>query len=140
MQMSEIAKQERMRAIRRMISEETIDRQDRIVDLLLQEGFKVTQSSVSRDLAELGVEKSNGQYVLTAQPGNVGILSGAKAGPNLLVVRTDVGAANLVALKIDRMHLPEVVGTLAGDDTIFIATASAAAQAAVIARLGVPNV
>ena len=135
-----MVKQERMRAIRRIISEESIDRQERIVERLEREGFKVTQSSVSRDLAELGVEKSNGQYVLTTRPGNVGILSGAKAGPNLLVVRTDVGAANLVALKIDQMRMPEVVGTLAGDDTIFIATASSAAQAAVIARLGVPNV
>lgn len=129
-----------MLAIRRIISEESIDRQERIVEKLEREGYKVTQSSVSRDLAELGVEKSNGHYVLSNRPGSVGILSGAKAGPNLLVLRTDIGAANLVAAKIDQMRIPEILGTLAGDDTIFIATASSASQAAVIARLGVSNV
>lgn len=129
-----------MLAIRRLLSEESIDRQERIVEKLEREGFKVTQSSVSRDLAELGVEKINGQYILSSRPGAVGVLTATKAGPNLLVLRTDIGAANLVALKIDRMQIPEVIGTLAGDDTIFLATASSAAQAAVIARLGVPHV
>lgn len=140
MRMGEVAKQERLRTIQRIISEEALDRQEQIVERLERRGYKVTQSSVSRDLAELGVEKSNGQYILAGTPVNVGILSGAKAGPNLLVLKTDVGAANLVALKIDQMQIPEVVGTLAGDDTIFLATASEAAQALVINRLGVPHV
>ena len=57
------------------------------------------------------------------------------AGPHLTVVRTTIGSAQSVALAIDRSRWPEVVGTISGDDTIFIATASERAQRALLDRL-----
>ena len=59
----------------------------------------------------------------------------APAGPNLLVVRTAIGAAQRVALTLDRLNWPEIVGTLSGDDTIFIATTTLANQRRVQRRL-----
>ena len=58
-----------------------------------------------------------------------------RAGPNLTVVRTTIGAAQSVAVAVDRAEWPEVVGTISGDDTIFIATGDARAQAKLLARL-----
>jgi len=57
------------------------------------------------------------------------------AGPSLTVIKTSIGTAQSVAVAIDRAAWPEVVGTISGDDTIFIATVSAATQAKLIARL-----
>ena len=57
------------------------------------------------------------------------------AGPCLTVIRTTAGAAQSVAIVLDRAQWPEIVGTLSGDDTIFVATQGAAAQRRVIARL-----
>ena len=59
----------------------------------------------------------------------------ATAGDALTVLRTTIGAAQSVAIAIDKAAWPEVVGTISGDDTIFIATADAAAQAALVTRL-----
>jgi transcriptional regulator of arginine metabolism len=65
-----------------------------------------------------------------------GFVQGWKpAGPNLIVVRTTIGAAQSVALAIDRARWPEVVGTISGDDTIFVATDTARHQRAVADRL-----
>jgi transcriptional regulator of arginine metabolism len=104
----------------------------------------VTQSSVSRDLRDLGVAKVGDRYVLaedaagpvtdlrTVAPFVRAVLP---AGSNLTVVRTLTGSAQAVALAIDRARWPEVVGTLSGDDTVFIATATARAQRTLLNRL-----
>jgi transcriptional regulator of arginine metabolism len=105
----------------------------------------VTQSSISRDLRDLGVLKASGRYVLppeevTRTNGDFGTLAQfvrqlRLAGPTLSVLRTTIGAAQSVAVAIDRAAWPEVAGTLSGDDTIFIATANARAQERLIERL-----
>src|SRR5690606_8258597 len=98
------------------------------------EGFVATQSSVSRDLRDLGAAKLKNGYRLPERmlDGNGELLESVAefvrdirtAGPNLLVVRTATGAAQRVAVTLDRIDWPEIVGTLSGDDTIFVATAN----------------
>jgi transcriptional regulator of arginine metabolism len=125
-------------AIVRILRQTAVGRQAELVDLLRREGFDATQSSVSRDLREIGVVKGADRYLLPAvedalTPSHFEDVSAfvkgyGAAGPTLTVLRTTVGAAQSVAIAIDKAHWPEIVGTIAGDDTIFIATESARAQ------------
>lgn len=125
-------------AIVRILRQTAVGRQAELVDILHREGFEATQSSVSRDLRELGVVKGADRYLLPAvedalTPSHFedvrSFLRGYRsAGPSLTVLRTTTGAAQSVALAIDKAHWPEIVGTIAGDDTIFIATDGARAQ------------
>ncbi len=132
-------KAERHNAILSLISGATIRRQEELAGRLHECGFDVTQASVSRDLDELGIVKVNGQY---AQPatgvdasGPFRISSIAAAGENLIVVRCAAGLASAVAVQIDSGSVRDIVGTIAGDDTIFIAVAGGSEQKAVIRRL-----
>lgn len=123
----------------------SVRNQQDLVRLLKKEGHVVTQSSVSRDLRDLGVLKAAGGYVLPPEESTrangdfralVQFVRGVKhAGPCLTVVRTTIGAAQSVAVAIDKAEWPEVVGTISGDDTIFIATNGASAQATLAERL-----
>jgi len=125
-------------AIVRILRQSAVPRQAELVRLLHREGFDATQSSVSRDLRELGVVKGADRYLLPAAEDALtpshfetvrSFLKGyCAAGPSLTVLRTTVGAAQSVALAIDKGRWPEVVGTIAGDDTIFIATENARTQ------------
>lgn len=136
---------DRREAIMRILRDGTVRNQQDLVRLLKREGHVVTQSSVSRDLRDLGVLKAAGGYVLPAEDTTrvngdfralVQFVRGVKpAGPCLTVVRTTIGAAQSVAVAIDKAEWPEVVGTLSGDDTIFIATNGASAQATLNERL-----
>jgi transcriptional regulator of arginine metabolism len=136
---------ERRGAIVRILREGMVRRQADLVRLLRKAGHEVTQSSISRDLRDLGVLKASGRYVLPAEePSGASndfaalaqfVRGVRRAGPSLTVLRTATGAAQSVAVAIDRAHWPEVAGTLSGDDTIFIATASARAQDELIERL-----
>lgn len=132
-------KAERQEHIRRTIATRSVGSQQELASVLEGAGFECDQSIISRDLKDLGVVKRGGKYELTEASAirDLGIQSVKCAGPNLLVLTTSIGAANLVAVQIDRMGLPEVLGTIAGDDTIFVATADQAAQASVKAILGV---
>jgi transcriptional regulator of arginine metabolism len=121
----------------KIIREQTVGRQTELVDLLRKLGLIATQSSVSRDLRELGVAKMGDRYVLpetAVQPKSdfsalkQFVSARLTAGTNLTVLKTTVGSAQSVAVAIDTAQWPEVVGTISGDDTIFIATAGAAAQ------------
>ncbi len=134
----------RRETLRRIINGSPIGRQEDLVRLLGKAGFPATQSSVSRDLRELGVAKRGDRYVLPddAAPVVDDFAAVARfvrdiraAGPNLAVIRTTVGAAQSVAIVLDRADWREVVGTLSGDDAIFVATASAATQRRLLARL-----
>ncbi len=143
--LSDAEQLERRGAIVRILREGLVRKQADLVRLLKRAGHEVTQSSISRDLRDLGVLKASGRYVLppdevTRANGDFGSLSqfvrGYKsAGPSITVLRTTIGAAQSVAVAIDKAQWPEVAGTISGDDTIFIATASARAQAELIARL-----
>ena len=136
---------ERRGAIVRILRAAAVRKQADLVRLLQKAGHAATQSSISRDLRDLGVLKASGRYVLppdelTRANGDFGSLAQfvrqlRRAGPAITVLRTTIGAAQSVAVAIDRAEWPEIAGTLSGDDTIFIATASARAQAALIARL-----
>src|SRR6516225_610643 len=136
---------ERRGAIMRILREGQVRRQEDLVRLLKKAGHEVTQSSISRDLRDLGVLKASGRYVLppdevTRANGDFGTLSQfvrqlRRAGPSLTVLRTTIGAAQSVAVAIDRAEWPEVAGTISGDDTIFIATANASARNSLVDRL-----
>jgi transcriptional regulator of arginine metabolism len=136
---------ERRQAVVRILRSGVVHRQEDLVRLLREDGYEVTQSSISRDLRDLGVLKASGRYVLPPDEvsrthGDFAMLAqfvrGLKrAGASLTVLRTTIGAAPSVAVAIDRAEWPEVAGTLSGDDTIFIATADGRAQDQLIARL-----
>lgn len=128
----------------KIIREQSVGRQTELVDLLRKSGHIATQSSVSRDLRELGVAKMGDRYVLpetAIAPKNdfstlrQFVSARLTAGGNLTVLKTTVGSAQSVAVAIDSARWPEVVGTISGDDTIFIATAGAAAQRRLADRL-----
>ena len=99
-------------------------------DSLERAGFATTQSSLSRDLEELGIVKHRGHYAIPKTNGNAarGLVSLDLCGENLVIARTEPGLASGVAVEIDGAVISEIVGTLAGEDTIFIAVGDAKAQ------------
>jgi transcriptional regulator of arginine metabolism len=114
--------------------------QEELAEALGQEGWEVTQSSVSRDIATLGLVKAEGIYQRPAaahlreitDPNErrlaESLLSVDRAGDAILVLHTPPGEAQRVGSALDLLAWPEIVGTLAGDDTIFVAARNAAAQ------------
>lgn len=135
---------ERRAALKRLLERGPAATQRALVEALTAEGFHATQSSVSRDLADLGAVKTPQGYELPgADAGSEDELtqvaellrSMAPAGPNLLVIKTAIGAAQRVALALDRSKWPEIVGNVGGDDTVFTATENAAAQRALLGRI-----
>ena len=139
--------QQRRTVIEEILRHEVIHSQLELVERLTAHGFTVTQSSVSRDLQEIGAARVGGRYLTPDALGResvhpselaevAGFVTWAKpAGPNLLVVKTPPGIAGLVALALDRAEWPEVVGTVAGDDTFLVATAGRRQQGRVEAKL-----
>ena len=137
--------QRRRRAIAELLRSHVIRRQSELVRLLRDRGLEATQSSISRDLRDLGVAKLTAGYSLPeAGRGNNAdalrpmaefVRDIRAAGPNLLVIATAVGAAQRVCVTLDRADWPEVVGTISGDDTIFVATPGAGSQRRLVARL-----
>ena len=143
--MSPTRKQRLMRVLE-IISTRPVRTQDELVEALAGEGHRVTQSSVSRDIARLGLVKVDGVYhrpppdeLRAIDPDELrireGLLTVVSAGDVLVVVRTPPGEANRVGVAIDRLAWPEVVGTLAGDDTIFVASKDRPGQRQVMERL-----
>ena len=128
-----------------VISTRAVHTQEELAEALSAEGWEVTQSSISRDIAALRLVKADGAYrraprasvardpderriaesVLTCEP----------AGDALLVLHTPPGEANRVAVALDRLAWPDIVGTIAGDDTIFLATKDAPAQRRVLRHI-----
>jgi len=136
---------ERHATILRILKDGMVHGQAELVRLLKRQGHAVTQSSVSRDLRDLKVSRVSGRYV--PPPDEIARVDDdfsalarfvreiRRAGPSLTVIKTSIGTAQSVAVAIDRAEWPEVVGTISGDDTIFIATVSAGTQSKLIARL-----
>lgn len=127
--MSRTARQNRLI---QLIEEKDIETQQELTNILLSEGYKVTQATVSRDIQELGLIKvsSNGQksrYVKPLDPRlqrlrglfHQSVLS-IDYTENFIVIKTLSGSANSAATLIDHLENPEIMGTIAGDDTIFI--------------------
>ena len=132
-------KSERHKTILDLISRNAVTRQGELAELLRNKGFDVTQASVSRDLDELGVVKVAGRYVQTAvpeTPGNLfGINSVEACGENLLVLKCASGLASAAAVQIDAGEIDEIAGTVAGDDTIFVAVCDGARQKVAIKKI-----
>lgn len=131
-------KRDRQDLILNLISSERIGRQDILAERLAQKGYQVTQASVSRDLEELGVEKVEGYYELAKTPSAVmefGLRSLETAGTNLIIGKCDSGLASAITVRIDTARIDEIVGTIAGDDTIFIAVQNAIKQEVAIKKI-----
>lgn len=129
-------KARRRNRVLEMIAEQAIHSQEQLQQLLEQEGIVATQTTLSRDLSELGVWKGPNGYtagdeVKAPKPSlsdlrrtlTAVLLSMVPAG-NLVVLKTGPGRAQSLAYELDRAQLSRAIGTIAGDDTIFIATAS----------------
>lgn len=138
----------RRQLISQLLREQEIHSQADLLRLLRKKGVRITQPSISRDLMELRVAKVHGRYlpadVLGTSDPPAGpelegvasfILGVSAAGPNLMVIKTPPGVAVPVALAIDRAEWPEVIGTIAGDDTLFVAIPGRREQARVQDRL-----
>lgn len=147
----------RQSVVRRLLASADVRSQAELVDRLRGLGFEASQGTVSRDLAALGARKSRrgagSVYVLpdptsassfTAPGGEPGDLASLGAslvleaahGSHVVVLHCPVGAAGFVAASIDRAHVPGVLGTLAGDDTVLIVTSDADAAARLQGSLG----
>jgi transcriptional regulator of arginine metabolism len=131
-------KETRQQKILSLIRSRRIGTQEELREYLERSGVAATQSSVSRDLEELGIVKHQGHYTLPQSPngaGGHGLLSLEAAGDALVVAKCEPGMASAVAVQIDRATIPEIVGTLAGEDTIFIAVVERKAQRTAIKRI-----
>lgn len=144
-------KAQRLSAILDVVEHEAVRSQEQLRQRLAGRGFVVTQATLSRDIKELGLLKrsADGAYQPstieeTPPPTALGALGKAlteylinvEAVQQLVVLRTGAGQAQILAVAIDRARLPEVVGTLAGDDTILIIARDARHAAAVVKKLG----
>jgi transcriptional regulator of arginine metabolism len=134
-----------------LIRERSVRSQTELADLLAADGVQVTQATLSRDLEELGAVKVSGAYLIpedgkrplraTEQaPARLlrllrELLTGVDASGNMAVLRTPPGAAQFLASALDRSGLPDVVGTIAGDDTILVVAREATGGKALAGKL-----
>jgi transcriptional regulator of arginine metabolism len=121
-------KEDRHRAILELVRQHPVHTQQELANALAGRGFAATQATVSRDIQELGLIRTGEGYQVGAPLSVVSelVLSLTQV-QFLVVIRTPPGTANLVARRIDEAELEEVVGTVAGDDTIIVVLASNAA-------------
>ena len=135
-----LGKPERQRLIGSLVSRRRLGTQHEVREALAKAGCVVTQATVSRDIRELGLEKTDDdlgrpRYVVAQGPRRrspreslaaVARQFGrrAVAAANLVVVHSELGSAPAIARALDRLEHPRVVGTLAGDDTVLVVTAS----------------
>jgi transcriptional regulator of arginine metabolism len=128
-----------------LISTRVVRTQEELAEALAAQGWDITQSSVSRDIAALRLAKVDGAYRRPARgptpndPDEVriaeGVLTTDPAGDALVVLHTPPGEANRVAVAIDRLAWPDIIGTIAGDDTIFLAVKDLRSQRRVIREI-----
>ena len=131
-------KEQRQKKILSLIRAKRIGTQEELSAYLERSGVSATQSSVSRDLVELGIVKHNGHYAVPkAETGAAtrGLLELLTAGDALVIARCEPGLASAVAVEIDRAGISEIAGTLAGEDTVFIAVTEQRAQRPAIKKI-----
>ena len=141
-------KNDRLEALRMIISSQELGSQDELLNALKQEGFQLTQATLSRDLKQLKVAKAASmRYKRVSTPHTVkemmevpGFLNINFSG-NMGVIRTRPGYASSIAYNIDNNHIDEILGTIAGDDTIFIVIKQGVTKDEIIEALSevVPN-
>jgi transcriptional regulator of arginine metabolism len=112
-------------AILRHLSRQEISEQGDLLALLRQDGFDLTLSTLSRHFKKLAIRKEEGRYRRPA-PAPAHPYTLMKVPPLLLIVKTTPGFAQAMALALDQAALPALGGTIAGDDTIFIAPSDTA--------------
>lgn len=150
--MRSFGKPERQRLIASLVSRRRIGTQHDLLAALAAEGCRATQATLSRDIRELGLEKTHDQlgrprYVLPqdarrTEPREAlaSVLSAfglrAVAAQNIVVVQSELGSAPAIARALDRIEHPLIVGTLAGDDTCLVIAADPAAAARIERDLG----
>ncbi|MFW3173052.1 arginine repressor [Geodermatophilus sp. CPCC 206100] len=146
----------RQARIRELIEDRPVTSQSQLAALLAESGIEVTQATLSRDLEELGAVKLRGSdgapasYVLPpenaplrpaqAAPARLirllaDLLTSAEGSANLAVVRTPPGAAQFLASALDKVGLPDVLGTIAGDDTLLVVSRAPDGGPALAGRL-----
>ncbi len=146
----------RLQRISDLLGRHQVRSQAQLAQLLLDQGIEVTQATLSRDLVQMGAIRIRGRdgilhYVVPAdvpiqrllQPPDEGrlakvateVLVSAEASANLVVLRTPPGAANYLASAIDQAEGTDVLGTLAGDDTVLLITRDPVGGAALAAQL-----
>jgi transcriptional regulator of arginine metabolism len=148
----EVMKQLRQRAIRDLVDQRPIRTQQELASALRERGFRTTQATISRDVAELGLVKANREGIQAYAPPRR-LVEAETSGEDrlrkllgdlpvelrdagmLLIIKTLPGSAHAIAAALDRARWPEVAGSIAGDDTVFVAFADRAARQRVKARL-----
>lgn len=147
-----VAKPQRQHRIGQLLSEQAVTSQAHLVDLLASEGVGATQATVSRDLEDLGAIKVRGAggdtvYAIPELPAEQRApedhlrrvfgdwVVEVRSSGNLVVLRTPPGSAHVVGSALDRSRLPDVLGTVAGDDTLIVVVTEGARGAAVARRL-----
>lgn len=141
-------KQKRHYRIREIIRQKPIETQEELAEELKKLGVNVTQATVSRDIKELGlikVLKDNGRYCY-AEPHKSAVVSdkllrmykdsiiGINSSENLIVIKTLSGAASAAAEAIDGLNWSEIIGTIAGDNTILVVAESKKATKTLIEK------
>ncbi len=143
-------KQHRQQTLLRLVTDKRLATQQDVVRALRSAGFAATQATVSRDIVELGLVKvaRDGMHIYAAPttvPASGGLdrlrrfceeyaVLGAVAG-NIVVLRTPPGTANALAIALDTSGFADVVGTIAGDDTVFVAALDPARARGINKRL-----
>ncbi len=142
--MTRQARQDRLIEI---IEERDIDTQQELTDILRSEGFKVTQATVSRDIQELGLQKTltsggKAHYVKPLDPKLMRLkvlfhqsVLGIDSAENFIVLKTLSGSANSAAILIDSLENKHILGTIAGDDTVLIIVRSKAEVSVIVKQL-----
>ena len=148
----EVMKQLRQRAIRDLVDQRPIRTQQELADALRERGFRTTQATISRDVAELGLVKA-GREGIQAYALPPRLVEAETSGEDrlrklladlpvelreaglLVVVKTLPGSAHAIAAALDRARWPEVAGSIAGDDTVFVACPDRAALRRATARV-----
>ncbi len=142
-------KTERQNKIIEIINREAVETQEDLADALNREGYNVTQATVSRDIRELKLTKvmvdGRQKYAALKQPDGVTTdkyirvlrdgFASMDMAQNILVIKTVSGMAMAVAAALDNMQWHEIVGTIAGDDTIMCAVRSVSGTCAVMDRI-----
>jgi transcriptional regulator of arginine metabolism len=143
-------KTQRHAALLRIVRRETVKSQEQLRELLRAEGFSVTQATLSRDIRALGLAKvaapDGGSHYAASAEGGVAIrphleqllptmLVSLDAVGSMVVVKTATGAAQPLGVALDEAGWSDVLGTIAGDDTLLLITRSERARRAVLARL-----
>jgi transcriptional regulator of arginine metabolism len=149
---SRLAKHQRQHRVARLLEQHAVTSQQQLVELLSADGVVATQATVSRDLEELGANKvraAGGEpvYAIPALPkeqrapeDHLRRVMGEwvveiSHSANLVVLRTPPGSAHVVGSALDRSGMPDVLGTVAGDDTLIVVTSERAGGAAVARQL-----